>query len=181
MTKKIINFSLFHFMWPACVIGAAYGLWWPGVALLAGFIIWHCLPGNAERGDWRLVAVMLPVGIVLDTLWIQLGILEFATPGPLPAVAPIWIAALWVGLALALNHCLVFLQQHRLVTGLVLVFGSPFSYYCASKLGAVEWVAPAWQVIAATGLSWAVIIPLFLTLARRWRETENENAAWAGT
>lgn len=180
MSKKLINFLLFHFMWPACVIGAAYGLWWPGVALLAVFIIWHSLPGMAERGDWRLVAVMLPMGIVLDTLWIQLDILEFATPWPVAGIAPVWIAALWVGLALAMNHCLVFLQRHRLVTGAVLMFGSPFSYFCASKLGAVEWLVPAWQVVLATGLSWALLIPAMLTLARHWRESGDDRAALMG-
>lgn len=160
-------------MWPACVIGAAYGLWWPGVLLLAIFIIWHSLPGVAAAGDVRLVVLMLPLGIALDTLWIQLGILEYATPLPWPGIAPVWIAALWVGLALAINHCLLKLQQYRLVTGLVLMVVSPFSYFCASKLGAVEWLAPAWQVVLATGLSWAILIPWIFTLATSWRQQDN--------
>ncbi len=180
MSNKIINFLLFHFMWPACVVGAAYNLWWPGLALLAVFAVWHYASGAAVRGDLGLVAVMLPVGMLVDTLWIQLGVLDYATPGPLPAIAPAWIAALWVALALALNHSLVWLQQRRLLAGAVLTFGSPFSYYCASKLGAVEWLAPAWQVILATGLSWAILIPIFLTLARHWREPETTSPSWAG-
>lgn len=180
MTKKIINFLLFHFMWPACVVGAAYGLWWPGVLLLVAFFIWHYFSESNVSGDMKLVAVMLLVGILVDTLWIQMGLLDYATPGPFPAIAPVWIAALWVALALSLNHCLLYLQRHRAITGLVLMFGSPFSYYLASKVGAVEWLAPAWQVIAATGLSWAILIPIFLTLAQRWRRQENNDATLVG-
>ena len=44
--------------------------------------------------------------------------------------------------------------------------GSPFSYFAGSRFGAVEWLAPAWQVILATGLSWAIVLPLLFWLAR---------------
>jgi len=174
MTKKIINFLFFHFMWPACVLGAAYGLWWPGVLLLAIFSLWHGLSGVAQRGDLRLVMLMLVAGIVIDTLWIQYGVLSYTTAWPWAAIAPIWIAALWVALALAINHSLLWLQQHRLWVSLTLLVLSPFSYYCAAQLGAVEWLLPAWQVVLATGVSWAIWIPIVLTLATIWRQPQNK-------
>lgn len=166
--STVINFLLFHLLWPACIFGATNNLIWPGFVLLLGFIFWHHFSGKAVVGDWKLLLTMLTVGMLLDTVWVQIGILKYSAAWPSTALAPIWIGVLWMGLALAINHSLAWMKRRKWLAGALLIIGSPFSYYCASKIGAVEWLAPEWQVIAATGISWFFLIPCFLSLAIHW-------------
>ncbi len=169
MLLKVVNYLFFNFLWPACIFGAAAQVWWPGALLLAAFFLWHWLSGSTVRGDWKLVLIIVPLGIVVDTLWIRLGLLSFATPWPSPDFAPLWIVVLWAGLALALNHCLLWMQRRLWFTAGFFLLASPFSYWCGSKFEAVTWLAPDWQVVLATGLSWAVLMPLLLSLATKLR------------
>lgn len=169
MLLKVVNYLFFNFLWPACIFGAAAQVWWPGALLLAAFMLWHWLSGSSVRGDWLLLLIIVPLGIAVDTLWIRLHLLSFATAWPSAQFAPIWIVILWAGLALALNHSLLWLQKRLWLTAVLFLFASPFSYWCGSKFEAVSWLAHDWQVIAATGISWAVLMPLLLWLAARLR------------
>ena len=166
---RVVNAILFKFLWPSCVVGAAFGQWWIGAAVLASLTLWQALPNHRVRGDIALFVLLLPVGLVLDTLWIQAGLLEYDLQWPWPGFAPGWILFLWAGLALAINHCLLWMQQHLLLSGIIVAVASPLSYYSAAQIGAVTWTAPGWQVVLATGLSWALLIPAVLYLARTLR------------
>ncbi|GAB4189556.1 MAG: DUF2878 domain-containing protein [Wenzhouxiangellaceae bacterium] len=174
MLNKVVNFILFNALWPVCVIGAAKGLVWPGIALVAVYMAWQLHPANRVKGDASLVALALVVGMILDSLWVRLGLFEYAMPWPSAAFAPVWIAALWIGFALALNHTLAWTQRWPWQVGLAFIVLSPFSYFMAQRLGAVEWLAPWWQVVLATGLSWMLFIPYLLQRAIAWRQAESE-------
>ncbi|TVQ27323.1 MAG: DUF2878 domain-containing protein [Wenzhouxiangella sp.] len=163
----LINQGLFQLSWPACVIGAAYGWIWGGLVIVGALAMWQLHPANRHPLDLRMVATCLGLGLVLDTAWIQLGLLEFAAPWPWPGVAPVWIMLLWLALALVVNHSMGLFKNRLLLIGVLGGIGSPMSYFAGSRFGAVEWVAPAWQVVLATGLSWALVLPLLFWMARR--------------
>ena len=167
MTRAfLINQGLFQLAWPACVIGAAQGIWWTGLLVVGALVLWQLNRRNRHRLDLRMIAVCLGLGFVLDTAWIQLGLLEFSLAWPSPAVAPLWIMLLWVSVALVINHSMAAFKQRLVLLAIAGGLGSPLSYFAGSRFGAVEWIAPAWQVVLATGLSWAIILPLLFWLAR---------------
>jgi len=161
-----INQGLFQVSWPACVAGAAYGWGWPGFLVVGLLAFWQLHPKNRHPTDWTLVWVCLVLGVVLDTLWIQMGLIEYAMPWPSAEFAPAWIMLLWLALALAINHSLQFFKSRLWWAALFGGIGSPMSYYAGSRLGAAEWVAPIWQVALATGLSWAILLPALFWLAK---------------
>lgn len=165
----LINQGLFQLAWPACVIGAAHGVFWAGVLVVGLLVVWQLSRSNRHPLDMRMVSVCLALGFVLDTAWIQLGLLEFAMPWPSGQVAPFWILLLWVAVALVINHSMAAFKHRLVVLALAGGIGSPMSYFAGSRFGAVEWLAPAWQVVLATGLSWAVVLPLLFWLARERR------------
>ncbi|MDP0881144.1 DUF2878 family protein, partial [Klebsiella variicola] len=78
---------------------------------------------------------------------------------PSPDFAPLWILLLWVALALVINHSMAAFKQRLLLIGLFGGIGSPMSYLAGARFGAVEWLAPAWAVVLAVGLSWALLLP----------------------
>lgn len=163
-----INQGLFQLSWPACVIGASAGVaGWTGTSVVAAMVLWQLHPRRRHPNDWRMVGLCLAIGFVLDSLWVQMGLLAYAMPWPSSQFAPFWILLLWLALALVLNHSMSVFKGRLLLIGILGGIGSPMSYFAGSRFGAVEWLAPAWQVIAATGLSWALLLPALFWLARR--------------
>lgn len=163
-----INQGLFQLSWPACVVGAAWGIaGWSGTLVVAVLALWQLHPRRRHHNDGRMIALCLVIGFGLDTLWLQTGLLAYAMPWPSSEFAPFWILLLWLAMALVLNHSMgAFKHQLRLI-GILAAVASPLSYYAGSRFGAVEWLAPAWQVVLATGLSWALLLPALFWLARR--------------
>lgn len=163
-----INQGLFQLSWPACVIGAAWGVAdWTGTLVVAVLALWQLRPRRRHPNDWRMIGLCLGIGFVLDTLWLQSGLLAYAMPWPSSEFAPFWILLLWLALALVLNHSMAVFKQRLLVIAVLGGIGSPMSYLAASRLGAVEWLAPGWQIVLATGLSWALLLPALFWIARR--------------
>lgn len=168
-----INQGLFQVAWPACVIGAAFELAWTGWLVVGALAAWQLQASRRHRLDGRIIAVCLAVGLTLDTAWIRLGLLEYSMPWPSPDYAPAWIMLLWLVLALVINHSMAVFKQRLALIAVLGAVGSPMSYFAGSRLGAVEWLAPAWQVVLATGASWAVLLPALFWLAR-----ESRTPAW---
>lgn len=167
MTRAfLINQGLFQLAWPACVIGAAYGILWLGLLVVGLMMIWQLHPSHRHPLDLRLLAVCLLLGFALDSAWVQMGLLEYALAWPWAGFAPLWIMLLWIAVALVINHSMAAFKQRLWVLALAGAIGSPFSYFAGSRFGAVEWLVPAWQVVLATGLSWALILPFLFWLAR---------------
>ena len=169
----LVNQGLFQAAWPACVVGAAFEFAWAGLIVVGMLVFWQLHASRRHPLDVRIVAWCLLIGLTLDTAWIRFGLLEYAMPWPSTAFAPAWIMLLWLALALVINHSMALFKKRLLLAAALGGVGSPLSYLAGSRLGAVEWVAPAWQVVLATGLSWAVILPMLFWLAR-----EHRTAGW---
>jgi len=177
-----INQGLFQLAWPACVAGAAWGVaGWTGTAVVAGLALWQLHPARRHPNDWRMIALCLAIGFVLDSLWVRAGILAYAMPWPSGEFAPFWIVYLWLALALVLNHSMRLFKSRLLLIGVLGGIGSPMSYWAGSRLGAVDWLAPAWQVVLATGLSWALLLPALFWLAGRASRTRPDFASLPGS
>ena len=173
-----INQGLFQLSWPACVVGAAWGIaGWTGPMVVFALVFWQLQPRRRHPNDWSMVLLCLGIGFALDTLWVQAGLLAYAMPWPSQELAPFWIMLLWLAMALVLNHSMSVFKGRLLLIGLLAGVGSPMSYYAGSRFGAVEWLAPAWQVVLATGLSWALLLPALFWLARRSPEQRDRNAS----
>ncbi|MDT8408196.1 MAG: DUF2878 domain-containing protein [Wenzhouxiangellaceae bacterium] len=160
-----INQAFFHASWPACVIGAANGMLWPGLLAVGAFALWQLQPQRVHRLDASVVAVFMLAGLLLDSLWIQVGLFEYSSHWPIDGVTPLWLLLLWLALGLTVNHSLAFFRRRWLLFAALASVGSPLSYACAERLGAVEWTGPAWLVLLAVGPIWGVIVAALFRLA----------------
>ena len=164
-----VGFVLVQGAWLACVLGAASGQAGPAalgvaaaVAVVAVLVAWS----DARGAELRLIALAVVIGIVWDSLLVRTGVVVYASPGPLPGWAPVWILALWALFAPMLREPLRWLHGRPLLAALFGGIGGALSYDAARRLGACRFPDPdlAWTVL---GIGWALIVPLLLLAAQR--------------
>lgn len=162
LTKaNLINAVLFQAVWLGCVIGGGvYGLLWPGVLALV-VLVASVSGAPCRRQDVLMAMLALPAGLLLDSLWIHLGVVDFHGA----TYAPSWILLMWIGVALTINHSLVFLRDRPLLGALVVALFGPVSYMGGHKLGAVT--VPDFPSLWMVGLSWGLLFALLFVIARR--------------
>jgi hypothetical protein len=161
---------LFQAAWFACVIGAARGQVALGivavVAVVALLLAWSTRPG----ADLWLVVLALVIGVVWDSLLARTGVIEYASPGPLPGWAPAWILALWALFAPMLREPMRWLHGRPFLAALSGGVGGVLSYAAAQRLGACAFPDPALALVVL-GAGWALIVPLLLAAAQRLDRT----------
>ncbi|MGK7297488.1 MAG: DUF2878 domain-containing protein [Candidatus Wenzhouxiangella sp. M2_3B_020] len=155
-----INQGFFQASWPACVIGAANGLTWPAVVLVGAFAAWQLRAGKMHPRDPLAIGLFVFAGLVMGTLWIRTGVVEYANAGPLEGFTPGWLLLLWTALALTVNHSLSWFKERWGLFLLLATFGSPMSYRAAAAFDAVEWTASPWLVVACLGPVWALVVAM---------------------
>lgn len=162
-----INQLLFQLSWPACVFGAAAGNTIPAFVLVGGFALWQLQPRRRHPDDLMTLLSFLATGIVLDSVWLNSGLLAYASAGPVPGWTPGWLMLLWVALALSVHHSLGVFRKHWVLWILLASVASPFSYTMAERVGAVDWLAPSWVVVLCVGPLWGAIVGLQFFLSGR--------------
>ena len=164
--RLALNIVLFQAAWFACVLGAAHGVPWLGIAAAAAVVAWHTFSAPQPATEFKLVAAALVIGALFDSALAGSGWLEFAPPAPAAYLAPYWILAMWALFATTLNVSLGWLRRRLALAAVVGMFAGPLSYWAGARLGAVELVEPAAALIALA-LGWTAILPGLLALARR--------------
>ena len=163
--RLLLIFVAFQAAWFACVLGAAYDVPEPGVAMVA--IVWGVqFSLSPARGqDLALTGAAIVLGVLWDTALLRSGVVAYASPGPLPGCAPAWILALWVLFATLLREPLQWLQGRWLLAALLGGVGGALSYWSAVRLGAGSFRDLA-QALVVIGVGWAVMTPALTELAR---------------
>ena len=167
---KLVNMLFYQATWIASVAGAGQRRWWPGLAVLAAFATWQLAVSRWRRADLALAIVVSLIGFCVDSLFRRFELMQFAAPEAWPEVAPPWLIALWTSFALALNHSLEFLQNRPAAAALLGAIGAPLAYWAAGNgWHALTFGAAPWLTLGLTGAIWALLMPAFAALARRWR------------
>jgi len=158
----LINAMLFQITWFACVIGSAKGLFWPALLACSILAIYQLHPARRYYSDFKLVALSIIMGLIVDTIWIQSDLMVFTDPRPSSNVAPAWIILLWIAFALTINHSLAWLKAHPILPVVMGLLGGPLSYLAGLKLSAVEFHADTVQITVCLGLAWALSLVILV-------------------
>jgi len=132
--RFILNTVFFQALWFACVLGAgAYEMHWLAFSALIPLaaLTWTS-PVRSVDGLLAILAVL--VGLVIDNLWVLLGILSY----PHTAFAPFWIGLLWLGLGMSINHGLRFFRDLNWIGAMIVGVFAPITYMAGERFGAVE-------------------------------------------
>lgn len=169
--KNLANFAIFQVAWFLCVSAAADGSIWVGVGAAAATVALHlaiiAVPERRAREAGYIVVVGL-VGTLLDSGLGALGAIRY--PGTdeawTYAIAPPWIASLWVLFATLPHHSLAWLVGRPALAALLGAIGGPLSFYAGLRMGAVGVGDEPLMTWGALALEYALATPLLLHFAR---------------
>lgn len=168
MLPVVINFVLFQTVWAISLTGVVYGYPWWGLASLVVFISWHLLTAGTARADLLLALTAVGVGLMVDTLFIQTGLIRYEGRLLYSGIAPLWILGLWANFGLTMNGCMGWLRQRKRLASVLALFFGPLSYYFGIELGAATVRGSAWLLYISIGIAWAIALPVLLELAVRY-------------
>ncbi len=165
--NMLINAALFQGLWFSAVYGSAHHWIWPSLLFLLVLCWWQLQPQRRAHSDTKLIIVALLMGLVIDSVWINSGVLTFTSQGPVSWLSPMWLLALWAGFALTINHSMSWLKLHPLLPILLGMISAPLSYYAGKKLGAMEYNHDILLVSAYIGMAWAVALPVLVRISEQ--------------
>jgi peptidoglycan/LPS O-acetylase OafA/YrhL len=168
--SPILTFLSLQAGWFACVLGAASGRPLVGVLVVLLVVVAH-LVTSADRLALALtLAAAAVVGLVVDGSLTLTGVLTFPAHASLGWPVPLWMLALWVNFALAID-ALAWLGRRPAAAMLAGAIGGPLSYLAGARLGAVTLGPSEPLALGAVAVAWMVAMPLLLcglpALARR--------------
>lgn len=164
----VSNLLFFKIVWAASLAGVVFGYAWLGLAMLALFVAWHAGTSPTARADFLLACVAVCFGLLLDTLYVQAGLIAYRGELLWNGAAPLWILALWANFALTMNGCLGWLRERRMLAAALAFVCGPLSYYGGIALGTAEVTGDRIVLFGAIGLAWALAVPALLTLAAKF-------------
>lgn len=162
----IINFLLFQITWFSCVLGAgAYQMDWLAISAAAA-VCAHVMTTPSKWTDLTCAFAAVLVGYTLDNIWVFANILSY----PESEHAPYWLAILWFGFGLSLNHSLRFFRDLNWLGAFIVGAFGPVTYFTAERFGAVAIQSPL-QLLWVTA-TWILLFRA-LTFYSVWHLSQN--------
>jgi hypothetical protein len=162
-----VNFLAFQAGWFACVLSAARGHPWLGVAVASVIVGLHLSWVDAPGREARLVGLAVLMGLVLDSMLVATGWLAYANGQMAAGLAPYWILAMWALFATTMNVTMRWMRNRHVLAALLGLVGGPLSYLAGQRLGAVQFTDTL-GAAAALAVVWAVAMPVLVKLSERF-------------
>lgn len=161
----LINVVAFKIGWVSAVFGGANEMALVGTAIVLVAIGIHLFVVAEPSREFMLIALVGLIGLSVDSILVAAGWLTYSSGTIVSGLAPYWIVAIWMLFATTLNVAFRWLQNRLVLAAAIGAISGPASYYAGSRIGAVEFTefTPA---IVALGLSWMILFPAFLMLAK---------------
>ena len=153
--------------WFACVLSAARGMAWIGIAFVVLLIAAHLLRVSQPLEELKLLVAVIALGAVWESAQVYFGILGYPRGTDVRGLAPLWIVALWALFAAQFNTTYKWLKRRLLTAAVLGAIAGPLSFRAGAALGAVRFLHPRGSV-AVVAVGWAVLLPIVVVLARRW-------------
>lgn len=168
MKKQRLAFLIFNVLglqltWAACAYGAVTSFPLLGAYVGGAYIVLHMMLTPARTQDITIMLVLTSIGVVLDYLNMQLGVISFNNNSQF---IPIWLVFLWCVFSLMIPHSLHWLSNKPKLAILLGGFGGSSSYWMGHKLGAITLNDPMLANVAIYFIQWAIYFPIAYIIFR---------------
>lgn len=154
---SIINLLIFQGAWFSAALLKDQSLW-----LMLGLLLVHAVFSPSKQYDLRVVVVILPIGMAVESLMIATGLVVYHSE----FLLPVWMVLLWCHLAVSFNHSLRWMQSIPAIWQSVLAaLTGAGSYAAATRFGAIA--LPDTQILNLMMIAviWGIQLPLMMKLA----------------
>lgn len=153
----IINLVLFQATW---VCSAFFTAQAPFVTPL--IVAVHFLLSPTRSSDLKIL-VLLPVGLLLDSLLLHFGVFAVDSEIANQSWFPAWLICLWIMFLISFNHSLNWLLKcSKVILFFIGFVAGTGSYWGGIKTGALLTTWPDTSVLAALAISWGFLLPLLV-------------------
>ena len=163
----LVNVAGFNAVWFSSVLGAANGMPWLGPAVFVPFCALTLGRGGKTRADLAAMGVCTITGLVLDSSYLWMGLVSYASPWPSIHVLPVWLLVMWLNFALTMNHSLAWLGSRPWLAAAFGSFGGATSYYAGARLGALNFESDPALAVGVIAVAWGIALPLLYRAAGR--------------
>lgn len=170
--RSLANFILFQIAWFSAVLA-------PGpisiTLALSALALHFAFISTFRLRELRFVIMAGVLGIAADVVLQNIGVLRFPEYDGYHAAGmiPAWLAVLWLVFATAVNHCLYWIRNLKMVLfGLPPVAGA-FAYAAADRFGALEISFGVWGLVALA-VTWGILYPIFVRISQWLEDVEGE-------
>lgn len=159
MKNSLYNAIVFNLAWLACVLGGSK------VALPVALVVIaiHLYFFATDKTEIALIAVVLLLGVVVDSVLIRSGLL---VPPDGSLWPPLWLICLWGLFATTLNHSMKWFQSHTLFAMVVGGIAGALTYLAGTRLTDFALKGPQSLTLAIMFVLWGAVFPFCLLLAR---------------
>lgn len=161
----ILHFSVYYIVWFTALVTASRDEYWLGtlicLPLLVMQIAWQYHVEKTLKHVLRIVAVILVVTTVVDTVLLHLHVMTYKGNIFNNLLTPPWIMVLWVEFAIVMHALSEPMWRRYYFLGVVSLAAFPMAYTIGAKIGAVELHHGVWSLVVF-GVVWAVLLPLIL-------------------
>jgi hypothetical protein len=165
-TPVLINAVLFQTLWFACVLGSSHALLWPAALVMAVMMLWQLHPSRRHPNDIKVLITAIVLGLIIDTVWVTFGFMDFNDPRPFQWMSPAWIIIMWAGFALTIKHSMNWLSVHPMLPPLMGLIGGPLAYFAGRRLGAVEYLTDPMLISCMLAIAWAIALSILVMVGQ---------------
>ena len=123
--QSLVTLIAFKICWLSIVLGAVWSAEWVGLLAIAAFITYEV--GVRKRKSILIPTIIVGLlGFAVDNAYVATGLLTFSKPGF--ALAPYWMALLWVNFALIVEYGLAWLNGRPVLAATLGAIGGPMAY-----------------------------------------------------
>lgn len=160
MTNSLINIAIYQLIWFSAVLWED-----PGGLLALPLLGLHLLLSRKRRADLEMMGLLLAAGLLIDGALHANGIIAFNSAAK---PIPLWLAVIWLGLAILPHHSLAWMQRRHLLSALFGALGGPLAYWAGVRLGAASFPLGPGPALGILSVIWAILWPCVMYFAVRY-------------
>lgn len=154
---------IYYIVWTAGILSAANGFAWISTfIILIGVSLqyyWQYHVHQQYKGMNTWVFIITTLGIVVDSTFLHLNLINFYANPFSHFLSPPWMIALWINFALVFYSTLFHLFQHLYILAVLSFLGFSFAYAIGVKTGAAFFPGGYFTAFLI-GLVWMILLPL---------------------
>lgn len=159
----LIHTTAYYVAWFACITLAARGYVWISplivVVCVTLQLCWQYQTGRTLQGLWLLLAIVLFVSTLIDSVLVYEGIIIYAANPFAPYFTSPWMVTIWISFTVVLYATLTRLFDHLFLLGFFSFLGFALSFRIGASLGAAFFPYGSNKTCVFIGAIWFILLP----------------------